>query len=120
MAQLNNLVNTPQDESSSYYNNFFGPTFDVSQGINDSVTSYFEKISQNKQTAKAMAGALIYTAKAQNIDPMAVLKEFAALPPGQVNNYLTMFLNLNRIGSSLLGLSNVPVTNKYVARMVKP
>lgn len=120
MAQANNLTSIKQETTTKYFNNFFGPTFDVSQGIDNAVTSYFEKITQNKESAKSLAGALIYTAKAQNMDPMKVLHEFAALPPGQINNYLTMFLNLNRVGTSLLGLSNIPTTNKYVKRMVLP
>lgn len=121
MAQmLNNLDNIQQDATASYFNNFFKPTFDVSQGVNDSVTSFFEKIASTKESAKAMAGALIYTAKAQNLDPMVVLQQFSAMPPGQLNDYTTMFLNLNRVGTSLLGISNAPLTNKYVARMILP
>lgn len=120
MTQSNNLLSGLKDTTTTYFNNFFGPTFNVSQGVDDAVTSYFEKISNNKETAKAMAGALIYTAKAQNLDPMAVLREFSALPKGQLNNYLTMFLNLNRVGTSFLALSNATTTNKYVERTIKP
>jgi hypothetical protein len=120
MASLNNLTNIPQDIAASYFNNFFQPLFDVSQGVDDTVVSYFEKIAANKESARAMAGALIYTAKAQNLDPMTVLAQFATMSPGQLNNYTTMFLNLNRVGTSLLGISNAPLTNKYVARMILP
>ena len=120
MSSVNNLDNIKRDPTTNYFNNFFGPTFDVSQGVDDAVVSYFEKIAANKQSARAMAGALIYTAKAQNLDPMSILQEFSRLPKGQLNNYLTMFLNLNRIGTSYLGISNAPITNKYVSRMILP
>jgi hypothetical protein len=120
MAQLNNLTNIQQDVAASYFNNFFQPLFDVSQGVDDTVVAYFEKIAANKESARAMAGALIYTAKAQNLDPMSVLHQFSTMSPGQLNNYTTMFLNLNRVGTSLLGISNAPLTNKYVARMILP
>lgn len=36
----------------------------------------------------------------------------------EINAYLTMFLNLNRSGTSLLGLSNSPLTSKYVTRTI--
>lgn len=38
----------------------------------------------------------------------------------ELTAYLTMFLNLNRQGTSLLGLSNQPQTNKYVTRAILP
>ncbi len=36
----------------------------------------------------------------------------------EVDAYLTMFLNLNRSGTSLLGLTNSPRTSKYVIRTI--
>lgn len=120
MPILNNLTNIPQSAASSYFNNFFQPLFDVSQVVDDTVVTYFEKITSNRVSARAMAGALIYTAKAQNLDPMVVLQQFASMSPGKLNDYTTMFLNLNRVGTSLLGISNAPIINKYVSRMILP
>lgn len=36
----------------------------------------------------------------------------------ELNAYLTMFLNLNRVGTSLLGINNSPPVSKYVARTI--
>lgn len=36
----------------------------------------------------------------------------------ELDAYLTMLLNLNRVGSSLLGLSNSPITGKYIQRTI--
>jgi len=36
----------------------------------------------------------------------------------ELNAYLTMFLNLNRANTSLLGISNSPQTNKYITRTI--
>jgi hypothetical protein len=36
----------------------------------------------------------------------------------QVNAFLTMFLNLNRVGTSLLGLSNSPQTSPFIVRAI--
>ena len=120
MSQVNNLTDTPRDKTTTYFNNYFKPTFAVSQDVNDAIVGYFEKVNTSKDGAKAMAGALIYTAKAQGMDPMAVLKQFATLKPIQANNYLAMFLNLNRVGTSMLGISNQPITNKYISRAILP
>ena len=116
MAQLNNLTALPADITTDYFNNFLKPGLDISQNIDEAVLGFFETITQTKGAAKALAGALIYTAKSQNLDPMVVLQQFAALPPGELNSYLVMFLNLNRIGTSLLGLSNAPTPSKYITR----
>lgn len=37
---------------------------------------------------------------------------------GELDAYLTMFLNLNRVGTSLLGLSNSPQTSSYIQRAI--
>ena len=36
----------------------------------------------------------------------------------ELDAYLTMFLNLNRVGTSLLGISNTPKVSPYVQRMI--
>lgn len=121
MAQLpNNLIDTPQDKTTAFFNNYYVSPFDVSQGVDDSFISFFEKISATKESAKALAGAVISTAKAQNLDPMVILQQFTALPAGQLNAYLVYFLNQNRVGTSYLGLNNQPIINKYIQRCILP
>lgn len=38
----------------------------------------------------------------------------------ELNAYLTMFLNLNRVNTSLLGIGNSPQTSKYIKRAILP
>lgn len=38
----------------------------------------------------------------------------------ELDAYLTMLLNLNRVSTSLLGISNQPQTNKYIQRAILP
>lgn len=38
----------------------------------------------------------------------------------ELNDYLTVLLNINRVGTSLLGIKNTPVVNKYVKRTILP
>lgn len=117
-TNLTNVLTAQTDKTTQYFNNFYTTKYDVSANLNESTIGFFEKLTGNKQTAKALAGSVIHTAKMQNLEPMVILREFAALTPGQLTNYLTMFLNLNRVGTSLLGVSNAPVTNKYISRMI--
>lgn len=118
----NNLVNNTaqQDLTTSWFNNFYISPFSISQGQDDAFVSFFEKITANKETARSLAGCVLYTAKAQGLDPMAVMQQFLSLPPGQLNAYLVLYLNTNRISTSFLGLSNATKINKYVQRCILP
>ena len=102
----------------SYFNNYFTPNVNVSPNVDASILAYFEELSYNKESARALASAVIYTAKSQGVDPMQALTEFTKLPKGQLNAYLVYFLNLQRKGTSLLGITNQPITNKYVSRTI--
>ena len=82
--------------------------------------AYFEQIADNKAGAKAVASAVIYTSLKQGIDPMSTLDEFKKMPIGELNDYLVMFLNLERKGTSYLGVLNAPKINKYIARTILP
>ena len=52
------------------------------------------------------------------MDPMSIVQQFRAVPAGELTLYLAMFLNLNRVGTSLVGLNNQPVVNKYITRAI--
>lgn len=103
-----------------YFNNFFDIPIQVSSNINSAVITYFEQIADNKESAKALASAVIYTSLKQGIDPMRTLDEFKKMPVGELNDYLVMFLNLERKGTSYLGVVNAPKINKYVERTILP
>ena len=106
--------------ANTYFNNYFLPNARVSPNVDTAIISYFEGISYNTASAKALASAVIYTSQAQGIDPMVTLKEFTQLPEGELNAYLVMFLNMQRKGTSYLGLTNQPSTNGYVNRTILP
>jgi hypothetical protein len=122
MATTNNIdsVNAnPNQSTQQYFNNYFSNVPTVSSDQDSAVLSYFEQYTQgNKTAAKTLASAVIYTSIAQNIDPMSILTQFTKLPANELNAYLTMFLNLNRVGTSYLGINNRPTANKYVKRSI--
>jgi hypothetical protein len=102
-----------------YFNNFFISPGNVSSNQNDAVTAFFEQVTNgNKQSAAILASTIIYTAMAQGLDPMSILEQFKSLKGGELNLYLAMFLNLNRVGTSLVGINNQPVQNAYVTRTI--
>lgn len=142
-----------RDITTEFFNNFFKPDLAVSANIDSAVLGYFEQITGNRESARLLASAVLYTALTQNIDPMSVITELNEItkknvvssgtsyyervnnntdihalpgplsrPAGifEVNAYLTAFLNLNRVNTSLLGVSNQPQINKYVNRAILP
>ena len=110
---LSKLQDTP-----TYFNNFYSPNVTVSQNVDDAVIGFFENISESKEGARALAGSVILTAISQGLNPMEVVGRFLEKSPGELSAYTAMFLNLNRVGTSYLGITNVPYTNKYVKRLI--
>ena len=103
-----------------YFNNFFEIPVEVSSNIDAAIIGYFENITDNKESARALASAVIYTSVKQGLDPMATLAEFQKVPLGDLNDYTAMFLNFDRVGTSYLGITNNPTVNKYVQRAILP
>jgi hypothetical protein len=115
-----NLSENLFNDTDFFFSNYFSPAFTVSQNIDDAVLAFFEKITQNKESAKVLASSVIYISLARDIDPMETLANFSSLDEGQLNSYVTAFLNLNRTGTSYLGINGAPRVGKYVQRMIMP
>jgi hypothetical protein len=108
------------NNTTEFFDNFFKQAGTTSENVNDAVVGYFQSVTGDKDSGITLAAAVLYTAGQQGIQPMELIDEFRKLSPGELNAYLTMFLNINRVGTSLLGLSNSPQTSKYVTRAVLP
>ena len=123
MTQSNNIGTIDANSNSgtqNFFNNTNLPPITVSQNIDDAIIAYFQQVADNKDAARALAAAVIVTSVSQGIDPMETLNEFTKMGKAQLNSYLTMFLNLNRVGTSYLGITNQPTANKYVSRTILP
>jgi hypothetical protein len=110
----------PDYSTNSFFENFFKQSPTVSENTNDAIIGYFQSVTGDKDSGTTLAAAVLYTAGQQGIQPMELIDQFRKLSPGELNAYLTMFLNINRVSTSLLGLSNQPQTSKYVTRAVLP
>jgi len=107
-------------QASTFFNNYFKQRFTVSSNVNDAILAHFEQVAENRDAARILASAVIYTSIAQRVDPMATLDKFRTLTGKELAAYTAMFLNLNRKNSSLLGLTNRPQVSKYVTRSILP
>jgi hypothetical protein len=119
LSRINTNAISPPDPD-KFFNNFFNFPIEVSSNIDAAIVSYFEQIADNKESARALASAVMYTAIKQGVNPMSALDEFRKIPIGDLNTYTALFLNFERIGTSFLGLKNQPIQNKYVTRAILP
>lgn len=108
----------PRRDSTKYFNNFFIKDINVSADVSDAVIAFFDAYTGNRASAQILATSVILTSLAQKINPMSTLAEMKKVGRGQLDGYLTVFLNLNRIGTSLLGLNNQSRTNIYIRRSI--
>lgn len=116
--QPSNLNTTGLDKTNQFFNNYFTPDYTISIGTNDSILSWFEEVTGDKESAQLLAQTVINTAQQNREDPMLVLDQFMKLPIGDLNNFLALYLNTSRVSTSLLGTVNAITANKYIARTI--
>jgi hypothetical protein len=69
-------VNPDQSQSTTdFFNNYFTQSPSVSSGTNDTVIAYFQSITGDVDAGKTLAGAVLYTATQQGIDPVSIVQE---------------------------------------------
>jgi hypothetical protein len=112
---LSGTINNPN----KFFNNFFAKDFSIGSA-NDIITAYFEEYTGDAKSGQALAGAVIYTAQSQNLDPLAVMDEFKKLSRGELNNYLAAFLNFNRVPTSQIGIKTKSTTSPLIQRTILP
>lgn len=113
-----NAITPPNTDK--FFNNFFSFPIEISSNVDSAVVAYFEQITENKESARALASAVIYTAIKQGIDPVSALDEFRKIPEGELSAYTALFLNFERTGTSFLGLKNRPGQSQYITRAILP
>jgi len=108
-----------ESDASKFFNNYLQPNFSISSNLDEATIAFFQRIAQNREAAMILASAVIYTCLAQRLDLASVLDNFRRMNDDDVMKNLAVFLNLNRVGTSLLGLTNSPKAGKYVERMIR-
>lgn len=105
-------------DTDSYFNNFYTVGVSVPTDTHAIITTFFETYTNDKDSAKLLTQAVIYTALAQKQNPMEIVAEFKKLPPNQLNLYLVTFLNLSRENTSALGVTNTRRGGFFVERSI--
>lgn len=115
-----NLSSDPNNPQ-KYFNNIFALDFSIGATRNDAINAYFEEYTGSASAGDALAAAVMYTATAQGVNPMSIIDQFKKLAPGELNNYLTAFLNINRVPTSQLGIRQTGSNpNPMVLRAILP
>ena len=112
--------NEDLDPTTNYFNNFFKTVKNTSSDQNSALVSFFENWTGSAESGQTLAATVLYTAQSQGINPAEIIDQITKIDKTQLNAYLTLFLNLNRVGTSLLGIGNIPQTNKYIQRAILP
>ena len=69
-------VNPDQTQSTTdFFNNYYTQSLGVSSATNDTVIAYFQSITGDADAGRTLAGAVLYTAVQQNIDPISIVQE---------------------------------------------
>jgi hypothetical protein len=107
-----------QKDVEQYFNNLFQPMVNVPVDAEGAILSYFESVTGDKDSARNITNAVVFTSLATGNSPMKILADFKKVPAGELNLYLATFLNLNRVNTSLLGLTNQPRASVFVRRSI--
>jgi len=84
MATNGNLPpNNNVNSTTEYFNNYFSDRFTTSPNINDAVIGYFQSVTGDADSGKALAATVIYTALSQGLEPMSLVDEFKKLKAGR-------------------------------------
>ena len=122
MSQVNNIGAidlTPRDNGAQWFNNMYTQSLAIPADQHDGIQTFFEILTKNKTSAKVLTSSVIYTAISQNINPMDLIFEFQRMSVEEIIAYLVTFLNLNRVPTSLLGVTTKPPVNQFVERTIR-
>lgn len=113
-----NLNSNGLTKTTEFFSNYFKPSLELTQNINDSILSFFQTQTGDVESAKLLVQAIIETAQAQREDPLVVLQKFQNMPNGDLTALLALYLNTSRVSTSYLGIKKTPRQNQYVQRTI--
>jgi hypothetical protein len=84
------------------------------------LNTFYKLIAEPQNEIYRVESVLDYTAETVTTDVYNYFYISYSQEQNELNAYLTMLLNSNRSGTSLLGLSNTPQVSKYITRAILP
>lgn len=117
-------LNKSADQTTDYFNTLSNTSnsYSTSSNSNDMLVAYCQEWTGSSNSGTLLASIILSIAENQNISVNDILQQLITLNKDKdsINSYITILLNLNRVGTSLLGISNIPYTNSYVQRLILP
>ncbi len=71
-----NLNTLEPRDTVKYFNNYFDVPVEVSSNIDSVIVAYFENLTNDTESARQLASAVIYTSVKQGISPLETLDQF--------------------------------------------
>ena len=84
------------------------------------LNTFYKLIAEPQNEIYRVESVLDYKAETVTTDVYNYFYISYSQEQNELNAYLTMLLNSNRSGTSLLGLSNTPQVSKYIIRAILP
>lgn len=118
LSSASTITKSVKQDIENYFNNFYINTLSLPTDTDGAVQAYFESVTGDRDSARLLTAAVVYTSLAQGNNPMSVISDFKKVPKGELDIVLSTFLNLNRVNTSLLGIINQPRTGFFVRRSI--
>lgn len=116
--QPGNLNTNTLTKTTNFFNNYFLQPIELDQNINDSILSYFEQFTGNRESAKLLVQTVIETAKKNRENPLSILEGFQKMQTTELNAVLAIYLNSVRVNTSFLGVKKNPKISPYIERSI--
>lgn len=120
MPTYSNIPAKNKTETENYFDDYFVKQTTVSGNFYDSAIAFFERQTNNKESAAGMVAALLETIRSQNLDPNVIMDKFKKMSAAEINQYMVAVLNYNRKNTSFLGYKAPKRPNILVDRTLLP
>lgn len=114
-----NYTNRNVDLTVRVFDSFYNFELDVPAPEYDAVNSYFRSIFTDDEAAANFSVTLFRIAQSNQVPVMNLLQQIQTTSGNQLTALLAYYLNAERSGSTLLGVSEAVQPNFYAARNVR-
>lgn len=112
--------NTQRNDQRDYFENYYNQDVPVDGAKFDAVVAFFETKTNNNESAKALATALLEISKNIDIDPMIVIDDFAKYQDNEsFQAALIGLFNSSRRNTSKLGYAPAKTPAPHIARNIR-
>jgi hypothetical protein len=117
MANLPSTTNSTQN----FFNGYYSQAVNISQDKYGIIFSFFRARTGDDSSAASLTQALITLTYNNNLDALAMLKEFDnATSESEFKKLIIAFFNSTKGPTSKIGYENPRQTNQYVTRTILP